>query len=271
MTDRSIHAPHHRMPFGLGPASGPRNMPADRAHLRFDGDVTQVSVTVAADRDRLARIVPPRCVLGDDPVVEVQYMRLARLGWLAGRSYNVLALRVPLVFHAAAGPIACTFMPVLWEDMADPILTGREELGSPKLFADIADPCRVGETWRGHASWDGFRFFELETDALAPDHTPPVPRTPTLLHRYHARTGAWHEADIDQMTIAGPGEAPPARVHERRIGRGRIGFVRPRWEDMPTQYTFVNALADLDLPAQGEARLVRSSGMMDLAAQRVID
>lgn len=223
------HQPHFRMPAGLGPASGPRNMPRDREHLRFDGDVTQIAIAVEVAEAALVNILPPGCSPLPGGQVEMQYMRLARLGWLAGRSYNVVALRIPVCFAAASGPLECAFMPVLWEDMADPILTGREELGSPKLYADIADPRRTGE---------------------------------------------WYLADIDQMTIGAigstPGAAPAPVVHERRAGTGRFRFHRPRWEDMPTQYTFVGALIDAGIGGEGPARLTRSSGMMDLAAQRII-
>ncbi len=52
------------------------------------------------------------------------------------------------------------------------------------------------------------------------------------------------------------------------VGEGRFEFHRARWEDMPTQYPIVNALADLPLTDFGPATRVETSGGGDASGQR---
>lgn len=260
-----------RMPAVLGPAPGPRNMPKSKEHLRFTGDTAVFSVTALSDAKALQRILPQRCRLLDEPLIDVNIMVQTNLGWLAGRGYNFLTLRIPIVFEGKNGEVRGGFTPVLWENKADPIITGRDELGSPKLFASIPDPGKIGNRYEGSADWEGFRFFEMEIDGLETASNPPQPALPLLLYRYLARTGDWKKADVAQMTKSNKGLAPAPVLHEHSIGKGRFAFHRARWEDMPTQYTFVNALASLPLLEFRSARVLKMSGIADLAAYEILE
>lgn len=270
----NIHDPElddiYRMPAVLGPAPGPRNMPKSKQHLRFVGDTTALCVTALSDAKALERILPPRCRLLGEPLLEVHLMAQTNLGWLAGRGYNFLVLRIPVIFAGEQGEVQGNFTPVLWENMADPVLTGREELGSPKLFANIPSPAQLGDGYECSADWEGFRFFDMQVDSLKPASAPPQPALPLLLYKYYSRTGDWQKADIAQMTKSHKGLAPPPVIHEHLVGNGRFEFQRARWEDMPTQYTFINALAELPLLEFRSARLLKMSGIADLAAQEIV-
>jgi hypothetical protein len=255
-----------RMPALLGPAPGPRNMPRSREHLRFDGDTLSVTVTALSNAAALQSLLPAGCALSGEPLLSVSVMKQTNLGWLAGRGYNIVALRIPVTYQG----VAFNFTPVLWENMADPILTGREELGSPKLFANIPDPLPRGNGYACSADWDGFRFLELEASELREERAPPSAAAPLLLYRYFSRVGEWEKADVAQITRAHQGAAPPPVVHEHRVGTGRFAFRPATWEDMPTQYTFINTLAALPLREFRAARMTRVSGIADIAAQEII-
>ena len=56
---------------------------------------------------------------------------------------------------------------MVWENLADPIITGRCEIGHPKLYAEIAEPRRYNGAQICAAGWMGFRFLELEVVAVA--------------------------------------------------------------------------------------------------------
>lgn len=265
------HDPVFRMPVVLGPASGPRNMPKSKMHLRFDGDTQVLMVSATSSEDALSRIVPPRCQPLSGARLDVIVYCQKNLGWLAGRGYNIVAIRIPVLFASKAGPMEMNFTPVLWENMADPVLTGREELGSPKLFAAIPDLRRSGAAMTATAEWEGFRFFDMQVNELTPTDGPLPAARPILLYRYHARVGDWQKADLQQMTRAIPGKGPAPKIANRRVGKGTFTFHPARWEDMPTQYTYVTGLAGLPIKEFHQAHYYEMSGIVDLMAQDIIE
>ena len=141
------------------------------------------------------------------------------IGWLAGRSYNIVRLTLPVRFRDQGELLRGSFMPVLWESLADPIVTGRDELGHPKLWAEIPDPVvsAGGEDVRG-SSWLGFPFFEIEATGLQ-DAPPPAAGGPghVLTAKYVPRTGAWGEPDV----VPSPTERCGHRTRSSSAGRVR--------------------------------------------------
>lgn len=260
-----------RMPAVLGPAPGPRNMPASKAHRRYEGDTLAVTVTALVERTALSAILPPRCRLAGEALLDVCVMKQTRLGWLAGRGYNIVALRIPVLCDTPGGETAFNFTPVLWENMADPILTGREELGSPKLFANIPDPMPQDGGYRCSADWEGFRFLDLEVTAMRVAELAPPPMPPQLLYRYFSRIGDWEHPAVAELTRANKGGAPTPKLNHHLTGSGRFVFHAATWEDMPTQYTFINTLASLPLLEFRGARVTHMSGIPDIAAQTIVD
>lgn len=261
--------PIYRMPATLGRAPGPRNLPHDKRHLRFEGDVHMVSVTARTTKNALEAILPERCEILDEPTIEVVLFSQKNLGWLAGRGYNYLLVRTPVVYSGEHERLQANFVPVLWENMADPVLTGREELGMPKLFANISDPLRVGERLCVTAEWEGFRFFELELSNLIEGGALPAAK-PALLHYHMPRIGEWQQTELQQMICSVPGSAPAPTIVEHRVGTGRFTFHPACWEDMPTQYTYIRTLASLPLLEFVGSRSIVSKGIGDLMAYRVI-
>lgn len=241
--------PIHRMPRIFGPSAGPRNLPASMQRYRYAHDRTQLTIDALTDAAAITAYLPPRCRLVGDPEIRVSASCLKRLGWLAGRGYNIITvqflnIRFEGIEHQAEGSLDA----VLWESLCDPIVTGREEIAIPKIFADIPDPTMLGTTYSASASWDGFRFFDLSIADLAEPTAPFVPPPTRMAYRYMPRCGDLTQADAEYMTLAGadPG-APPTIVHDYRTGTGSFAFHPARWEDMPTQYHIVNALAEMPI------------------------
>ncbi len=243
--------PMYRMPVSFGPSAGPRNVPADAPFEAGAVRMASVSVCAVSDGDALSALLPNGCELDGEPLLTARITRLYDIGWLAGRSYNILQVTVPVTFRHKGELLHASFMPVLWESLADPIVTGRDELGQPKLWAEIPDPIVESQSETenrisGTASWLGFEFFEMKTESLK-QAPPPQTRGPAcvLTAKYVPRTGAWGEADVDYLTFGKAG--PPAETLEHRQGSGEFAFRAARWEEMPTQYHVVSKLADLPL------------------------
>jgi hypothetical protein len=251
--------PIFRMPVGFGPMIGPRQGPNG---TRFNGTwsrCTTVAVSYRTDRDAIAGVLPPGFEPADDPIVRVQTLYNTDLGWLAGRGYNWAEVLFPAVYHGAHDVVEGDFVSVMWESLAEPIMPGREELGLPKLFADIPPLRSDASGTVMEASWDGFRFLETRLDGL--DLQPwPSDREATaeithlglggdtgrqrLYYKYIPRTGDWGKADAAYATASAPSNYD-MKVLETWRGTGTVTFTRSRWEDLPTFSHISNALADL--------------------------
>ncbi|MEO6151617.1 MAG: acetoacetate decarboxylase family protein [Croceibacterium sp.] len=253
------------MPVSFGPAPGPRNVPQEHRHRRYEKDAVTLTVSARTDPDLLARLLPPGFVVEAEARIEVSLMVLTNIGWLAGRGYNIAMVRIPARWSGKES-VSGYFVPVVWESMVDPILTGRDELGWPKIFAEIPQPTVEDGHWRASASWDGFRFLEVSATGFTTG-TQWSPPLPMMFHKYVPRTGEWGKAEIDYFTVTSP-DGSEVKVKSATTGDGRFAFHRARWEDMPTQYPIVNALAELPLADFSRAILTETTGGDDASGQR---
>ncbi len=149
----------YRMPTHFGPAPGPRQPPdgvardPKRSHRRLS-----VAASFLTDAALLERHLPEGFALAGEPVVTVEFHYMTEIDWLAGRGYTMIDVSWPATFTGRHDKAAGRFLAVVWENLADPIITGRGEIGHPKLYAEIAEP----RVWDGAqvctAGWMGFRF-----------------------------------------------------------------------------------------------------------------
>ncbi|MCY3554345.1 MAG: acetoacetate decarboxylase family protein [Gemmatimonadetes bacterium] len=304
----------YMMPTHFGPAAGPRQGPDGR---RFDGQhsprTTSYSVSFLTRPEQLEVLLPMGFRLAGDPVVTVTVSYMTGIEWLAGRGYNTLGVSFPAEYRGKRDRARGPFLAVLWENLADPILTGREQLGFSKIYCAIPPPSvQNGET-RCTADWLGFRFMEMylsemetppaspadettvETDgtdeAAAPADEAAAPADEaavetdgtdeavagtdgtalngTLHYKYIPRTGQWDVADAEYAVMT-PSDTPNRRVTAQRSGQGRVRFHRAEWQDLPTQYHIVNAIAGLEQIAFVSAGIVETVGGKDLSDQRIL-
>jgi len=177
---------------------------------------------------------------------------MSNIGWLAGRGYSILSVGFPIAHQSKErGELTGNFTPVLWENLADPIVTGREELGFAKIYADIPPPVILGDRYNARALWQGFQFFEMELGELAETPDRPSTTTGSFHYKFIPRTGALGEADCAYLEYASPNRSATGyggmRIVRRSTGKGSFRFHRARWEDVPFQYPIINALADLPI------------------------
>lgn len=239
--------PMRRMPTVFGASLGPRqNVDGVPFPAGTGGPQRTTVISLQADvpASDLQRLLPSGARPAENARLNVSFTQLRDIGWLAGRGYNVLMLRVPAVIPFE--PYKADFCPVLWENRADPIITGREELGMPKIYAELPEPVRTSDGWRLQASWDGFVFFEAEVSGLEPDPASvgDFRRPATFTHKYIPKTGAWGDADVDYLTWF---PETTGTITAREVGRGTARFIAGRWEDLPTHYHIVSALASIPL------------------------
>jgi hypothetical protein len=158
--------------------------------------------------------------------------------------------------------------------LPDPILSGRDELGFSKLFCEIPPPRVLKGRQTYNALWLGHDFFTLAVDGLV-DSTAlefakatAMPRNDGLLHyKFVLRTGRPAEEGAATVTHT-PITGSKAVIDRVMRGKGDHSFAVSTWEQLPTMFHIVNALAALPVLERRDAWLVESHGGKDLGDQR---
>ena len=181
--------------------------------------------------------VDPHC----QPTVLVEVMELRNLPWLAGRGYNTLGIYInDVICHRVSPPVKASYLAVLFENRTDPITTGREELGFPKVYADIPNatltlsPTPNVEASRIHTlSRDGFEFLRLELQHLTscPVQSSPALRPQSRSYAHPTKDGILHQryipavgepgkADADYATFCPPPPNAPTVLEFKTLPQG---------------------------------------------------
>lgn len=267
----------YRMPTHFGPRTGPRRGPdGKRFENRNTPRSTVFSLHFLTDAAQLAQMLPPGFQLEGDPVVTVSASYMTEIEWLAGRGYNTLGLSFPARFQGERDEVSGQFLTVLWENLTDPIITGREELGFSKIYCELPPPAFLRGEYHISASWLGFKFLDIHIDDLRQQSPAAIESegaktksAGSLHYKYMPRTGDWGSADCAYAVLT-PAETPHRRVLEHYTAQGQLKFQHARWEDMPTQYNIVNAFADLDIREYRGASMTRTVGGKDISDQRIL-
>ena len=249
----------YQMPVHFGPCCGPRSGPdGQRLFALGPQESTQHILVYETDPAALERVLPEGFSVRQ-PYVIVTHKMHRNLPWLAGHGYNVTTFNTPVTYQGREETIHGQYQLAIWENHADPIICGREQLGYAKIFADIEDihTCR-GLSRASLSSW-GFRFVELEFDTARAPEDPELlqsilfdPENEGLLHyKYVPHTGdGFSAADVSYVTLSPklyplPEDLPPLPPQDRSWCSGSLTWHIPSWEDMPTQYHVVRGMASL--------------------------
>ena len=267
----------YRMPTHFGPRTGPRRGPdGQRFENRDTPRSTAFSVSFLSNPAQLEALLPPGFTLDGEPVVTVSASYMTEIEWLAGRGYNTLGASFPVRFEGEQDRLSGNLLTVLWENLTDPILTGREEIGFSKIYCELPYPTYLRGEHHIIASWLGFKFLDVYVNDLreqSPEEIEAITQSQTsagtMHYKYMPRTGEWGTADVAYAVLT-PAETPNRRILERHVGSGSLQFHPARWEDMPTQYNIVNGLANLEIREYRGASLMKTVGGKDISDQRIL-
>jgi len=267
----------YRIPTHFGPSLGPRQGEGGRKFANLDSPkVTLRSVSFLTTREQLEELLPEGFEVGVEPVVTVRATYMTEIEWLAGRGYNTLGVSFPAIFSGKEDHVTGNFLAVLWENLADPIITGREDLGFSKVYCELPEPgIYQGET-HCIASWLGFKFMDLKIKnitQLAPEEVAALTSNRrgdgTLHYKYMPKTGEWGKPDVSYAVLT-PSASPNTVVKEMWRGEGTVQFQKATWEDLPTLFSIVNMLHDLEIKEYRGAVISKTVGGKDLGDQRIL-
>jgi hypothetical protein len=201
-------------------------------------------------------------------------MNLSNLPWLAGRGYNTTGVYLNNIVHEASGKRG-SYLSVLFESLSDPITTGREELGFPKVFATTTDTIKKSDgTWEYHISWLGHTFMQLIFPAVKPSNPPSV-RTFAhsspdvdgfLAYRYMPAIGKPGVSDIEYPVFKEP-PGKPAKINAFYIPgeTAEVKITKSTFQELPTLHYIVNGLAALPLKEVREQCIIDQQGASDVS------
>jgi len=274
----------YMMPVFFGPCVTPRQgRDGQRCFYDDPTHLTKYDLVYEADPQKIEAILPKGFQL-ESPYVIMTMKQYRDVSWLAGFGYNLVSVQVPVTYTGKERRVSGQLMLVLWEGHPDPVITGREQLGYNKIFAEIADISTYHGISRTFLSSWGFRFLDLEFHTKnQPENKDELlsvlqnPKDEGLLHyKYIPKTGRFTESEIEYVTF-GPKfkdvrpemkDYPPAVTEYMS---GTITWHKPRWEDMPTQHMIVETFIDWGIKRFVGVQKVISYNFDDLHHMQIIE
>ncbi len=225
-------------------------------------DVTAMTISYVTDRKRLAELLPARFEVADEPVISVYYACNRNIDWLAGHGYNMIGVNADVVYRGEEETLEGTYALVIWENLTDPILSGRELQGIPKVYADIPDHSTNGGIWRCNASHFGHKIVDMEVSNIR------APELEEIAASAQAKQGKDNPMGWRYMQKAGelcprvdeyttyPSEN---KITQILLGEGKLDWNELTWEQNPTQFHIVNAMKELPILEYRPAAITKGS------------
>jgi 2-polyprenyl-6-methoxyphenol hydroxylase-like FAD-dependent oxidoreductase len=270
-----------RQPTVFGPLPGPRqdlwNYP--RPNGLLDATSTVATIRFRTSGTLLRNLLPSAAYsfILPDTVAEasVCVQSIKNLPWLSGKGYDLVAFYFHgLQYQQQDGSVVRgSFIPVLFENLTDPILTGREELGWPKLFSDIEIRQSSDAEYQVQLSWNGVQWASISMTGLQEQaleqtaaQTGPEGQSCVLVHKFMPTTTRQPRremADAD-YTVA-VSVFPPVIRQRLRATTAKLSVMARSEQELPTLHPIVKRLAELPVFDILEATLDEVQGMDDFS------
>lgn len=204
----------------------------------------------------------------------LRFQTLTNLAWLGGHGYHLLGFYIHNVHYTDDAGIGHggSYLPVMFEDMAEPIVSGREELGFPKVFSDISisrgsETCDITMSWKG-AEWCRIHLSDLQEDARSRPLPEVVLSEKIFVHKYLPATGMDPKTpDADYVAMMDPEKETSQLVLEKLESCNRsakITFDACDEGQLPTLHHIVSRLAELPIFEIVDASIAQTRGIPSL-------
>lgn len=266
LRELSKNALYRRMPLSFGPSPGPRQDLRGRARKPGKMSYKTSYITFRTHKSYISTLLPSDAislpVRGSFATATFAVTRLANLDWLGGRGYSMFGLYIhgavceesnksTGVESKSGGSITGDFLPVLFENRADPIITGREELGFSKVYATLEESSSSETSFSLSAGWDGTEFCNFTLDGLAEDlDQTPLIQNQVIHYKVIASSNEAQGVDAEYVTTSSP---LPTFETERRWKASKAEL---NWTDLeggeleqafPTLANIVKGLRDIKI------------------------
>lgn len=196
--------------------------------------------------------------------------------WLGGSGYSWTGWLIHGVEYAEGdGEVQYgSYMPILFENLADPIISGREELGAPKLYSSIdvyrgINSYRVNLGWQGsmwgNLAWEGLTGVDLHRDP------PQFSEEGIIQQRYFPGCGQGQKrAPVVNHGVWIPyaGDVEPKIQQMWKAKKASIAIDGKDWDTLPTIHHVVSRMGEIPVYEIVEAKIAQGVGVPDLHTSR---
>ncbi|OOQ86812.1 FAD binding domain protein [Penicillium brasilianum] len=279
-----------RQPIVFGPMPGPRQdfLGNDRALKSLESTFQTASIKFKTSRTLLQNLFPSDRYSFTSPgsVARASFSQttLNGMDWLGGGGYRHIGLYIHGVQYKKENGevLKGTYMPILFESLADPIVSGREELGMPKLYSAIDIHERNG-SYRYQTSWQGAVWGHFELEDLE-DVDPSADKGTIggedddgiLVYRYIPKVGQATKGEAEAeypvfVPHAQESKVVPSKVTRlRRTKNAKVEINALGWDALPTLNHVVSRLGEIPIDEIIEAKITEGRGVPDVSsAQRI--
>lgn len=271
---------HKRMPVGWGPIQGPRQ---DYLGYEISGEKAQIrtgSVRIKTSKSYIEHLLPNDKfridVPGEFAYVTFSNSWISDIEWLGGHDYSHFDIYLENVVYTDGNgeETKGRFLSLLLEGRTEPTLSGREELGMPKIFTTLTEDFD-GSTYSVRASWEGSTFLELKVTNIGKVDSPPALSPPenAIEWRCFPKPGVKGQVDVEYATITPePTGGAPFILGEYYEGEASVEFfqdvINP--QKLPVHYPIAKKLSEIPIFALEVGKVLVGSGMSDLCNHRVL-
>ena len=228
------------MPAAFGPSLAPA------VSQGFETFTTAITYTTT--KDAIAQLLPHWYAPADQQRITVSYIQMVNMEWMGGRDYNIVNIQANVVSTTTPEPLQGPYPLAIWESDCAPIISGREYLGSPKLFAAIAEIDIFQPKFSFGCSEYGAPLLTASVSGMHP-----ISGTDLAQFNEAARealTFGWKyipgidgAADIDYPTAG----VMSSSFTKGSRGQGTVSFAAPSPTEAPYSHRIVRALATIPM------------------------
>ncbi|RMZ85619.1 hypothetical protein DV737_g566, partial [Chaetothyriales sp. CBS 132003] len=278
-----------RMPTAFGPMPGPRQTHDGTVRSAVESTFRTASIKFKSSRTVLQNLFPPGVKgyrfksPGTVAYCSFSCTTLNRMEWLGGTGYNHIGLYIHGVEYEKPNGevISGAYMPILFESLTDPIVSGREELAMPKLYSAIdiyhgAESYRIKTSWQG-SLWGNFRLDGLTEDNDLNSATGKITGEDDdgiLVYRYIPRVGrdfkGQSEAEYPVFVPFAEERPQPVTKKVWRASNASFKIDALDWEALPTLHHIISRLEEIPVYEIVKAQVVEGIGVPDVAVARKI-
>jgi hypothetical protein len=281
--------PYWRMPIAFGPMPGPRQTHFGLVRNSKESTFITASIKFKTSRTLLQNLFPPGRrgwrfkSPGTVAYASFSQTTLNKMEWLGGSGYKHIGLYVHGVEYVKkdGGVVSGSYLPILFESLTDPIVSGREELGMPKLYTSV-DVYRRSSSYRIRTGWEGAFWGDFLLEGLM--EVPTASETGgisgeadagILAYKYIPKAG-YHNKGIaaEEHVVWDPFSEATTTPRPQRIfkaSKARFKIDPLDWEQLPTLHHVISRLAELPVYEVVGAKVVEGVGVPDVSTARPIE
>jgi len=232
-----------RMPTYFGAAPGPRSG-SNVNCLLDERNIVKFKLNLIIKENDIYNVIPNGLKLMNN-VLSMSIFFMYDIRWLQNKGYNMITITVPVKFEGKDGFLISNFLICCWENHCDPILTGREELGWCKLYAEIYSDVRKDHIYLT-AICESFKFIEIQAYGFQTSTSSccNAQAEGIINLKYFPKTGSYTDYDAKYYTFT-PQTCFKTNTIQQRIGLCHVKCLAPSQLHTPTQHHIISFLSKI--------------------------